>query len=117
VGDRIRLTGMQLYAYHGVDPGERELGQRFEIDVELGLDLRAAGTGDDLDATVNYRAVYDLVAAAMDPPCLLLEAVAERIAQGILAGFAVDEVTVRVRKPSVPIGGVLQWAEVEITRR
>ncbi|MCZ7599445.1 MAG: dihydroneopterin aldolase [Gammaproteobacteria bacterium] len=107
---------MQFYAYHGVDPGERELGQRFEVDVELALDLRRAGAGDDLTATVNYRAVYDLAAATMDPPCLLLDAVAERIAAGVLAGFPVDQVTVRIRKPSVPIGGVLRHAEIELTR-
>ncbi len=116
MADRIRLVGMQFYAYHGVDPAERELGQRFEVDVELALDLRAAGAGDDLTATVNYRAVYDLVAAAMDPPCLLLEAVAERIASGILSSFPAPQVTVRIRKPAVPIGGVLQHAEVEIAR-
>ena len=116
MGDVIRLLGMQFYAYHGVDPGERELGQRFEVDVELSLDLRRAGEHDELDATVNYRSVYDLAAAAMDPPCMLLEAVAERIASGILKGFEVTQVVVRIRKPSVPIGGVLRCAEVEIRR-
>ncbi len=114
--DRIRLTGLQLYACHGVDPAERRLGQRFEVDVELTLDLAPAGRTDDLAATVNYQAVYNVVRDAMDPPCLLLEAVAERIAGRILTGFPVDTVTVRVRKPSVPIGGVLRHAEVEICR-
>lgn len=116
MSDVIRLVGMQFYAYHGVDPGERELGQRFEIDVHLERDLSAAGRNDDLGATVNYREVYDTVAAAMDPPCRLLEAVAERIADRLLAGFDLAAVTVTVRKPSVPIGGVLRWAEVEIRR-
>ncbi len=116
MNDLIRLIGMQFYAYHGVDAGERELGQRFEIDVELHTDLRPAGGTDDLNLTVNYREVYRFVAAAMDPPCLLIEAVAERLATGILANFAVPSVTVRVRKPSVPIGGVIGFAEVEVTR-
>ena len=52
----------------------------------------------------------------MEPPCLLLEAVAERVAQGLLASFPLESVTVRVRKPSVPLGGVVAAAEVEITR-
>ena len=116
VSDVIRLTGMQFYAHHGADAGERELGQRFELDVELHLDLRLAGVADDLDATVNYRAVYELVRDAMEPPCLLLEALAERIAEGVRRDFAVAGVTVRVRKPAVPIGGVLAHAEVEIHR-
>lgn len=116
MADVVRLTGMQFYAYHGVDSGERELGQRFEVDVELQRDLGPAGRSDDLAATVNYRSVYELARDAMSPPCLLLEAVAERIADGLLAGFEVEAVLVRVRKPSVPIGGVLAHAEVEIQR-
>lgn len=116
MSDVIRLIGLQFYAYHGVDPGERELGQRFEVDVELLLDLAPAGRGDDLAATVNYRTVYEQVRDAMEPPCMLLEAVAERIAAKLLAGFAIEAVHVRIRKPSVPIGGVIAHAEVEISR-
>lgn len=116
MADTIRLLGMQFYAWHGADEGERHLGQRFEIDVEMQLDLRPAGETDDLDTTINYREVYHRVAAAMEPPCQLLEAVVERIATLVLDGFPVDQVTVRIRKPAVPIGGVLRCAEVEITR-
>lgn len=115
-GDVITLTAMQFYARHGADAGERALGQRFEVDVELHADLAAAGASDRLEDAIDYRAVYHLVAELFETPCLLLEAVAERIAAGILAGFAVREVVVRVRKPSVPIGGVLAHAQVEIRR-
>lgn len=116
MSDTVRLQGMQFYAYHGVDPEERTLGQRFEVDVELHFDLGAAGRDDDLARTVNYREVYTLVASEMETPSLLIEAVAERLAAGILAGFPVDEVTLRVRKPSVPLGGVVAHTEVEIRR-
>ncbi|MCC7491336.1 MAG: dihydroneopterin aldolase [Fimbriimonadaceae bacterium] len=116
MSDHIRLLGMQFYAHHGVAPEERELGQRFEIDVDLERDLRAAGESDYLHATVNYATVYEQVAAAMTPPCLLLEALAERIAGALLATSELRAVTVRVRKPGVPIGGLLACAEVEIRR-
>jgi dihydroneopterin aldolase len=116
MSDVIRLTGMQFYAHHGVHPAERELGQRFEVDVELHADLSAAGRDDDLAAAVDYQAVYGRVRDAMEPPCRLLEAVAERIAAAIRGEFAVAAVVVRVRKPSVPMGGVLAGAEVEIRR-
>lgn len=115
-GDVITLAGMQFYARHGADPGERVLGQRFEVDVELEADLAAAGSTDRLADAIDYRAVYQLIAARFEEPCQLLEAVAERLAQAILAEFAVSAVVVRVRKPSVPIGGVLAHAQVCIRR-
>ena len=115
--DRIRLNNMQFHGYHGVGDAEREVGGRFAVDVEMTLDLRPAGASDDLAKTVNYAAVYDLVGKVQsDRKYHLIEALAERIAAGILTNFPVDEVTVRVRKNSVPIGGILDCAEVEITR-
>lgn len=116
--DRIRLLGMRFYGYHGALEAERELGQGFMIDVELGLDLRPAGASDDLARTVNYAKVFDLVRdVAEGPPHALLESVAERIAARILEVYtAVEEVRVRVHKPKAPIAGILEAAEVEIVR-
>mgnify|MGYP000902331629 CR=1 FL=1 len=58
--DRIFLCGMRFMACHGVLPHEREIPQPFEADVELGLDLRAAGESDNIEDTVNYAKVYDI---------------------------------------------------------
>ncbi len=114
--DVITLAGMQFYGRHGADEGERVLGQRFEVDVELEADLARPGRSDELTDAVDYRAVYECIARRFAEPCRLLEAVAERLAEDILAGFAVRAVVVRVRKPSVPIGGVLAFAQVQIRR-
>lgn len=117
MADRIRLVNMVFYAYHGVFAAERRLGQRFEVDVDLAADLRRAGQSDDLADTLNYAEVYNVVKNAVtERPYHLLEALAERIAGDILASFEVAEVTVRVRKPGAPVGGLLDYAEVEITR-
>jgi len=116
--DAIRLRGMRFYGYHGALPAERELGQRFEVDVELTLDLRPAGQSDDLARTVNYAAVYDDVRQMVEgPPCRLIEALAERIAARVLADYPpVLAVGVRVRKPAAPVAGILETVEVEIER-
>jgi dihydroneopterin aldolase len=117
--DYIRLNEMVFYGYHGVLPEEQTLGQRFVVDVELATDLRAAGTSDDLDRTVNYAAVYASVREIVTgPPKRLIEAVAEQIAATILADHpAVERIVVRLRKPEVPIAGsVLGSAEVAIER-
>ena len=60
--DRIRLKSMQFYGHHGVDAAERDLGGRFAFDIELVRDLTKPGQSDDLNDTVDYKAVYDLVA-------------------------------------------------------
>lgn len=116
--DRIILKGMEFFGYHGVLPAERELGQRFVVDVELACDLEAAGSSDDLSKSIDYSEVFEIVAqVATGEPCRLIESVAERIAREILRRFAVDEVVVRVKKPQAPLKGVFSWVGVEITRR
>jgi len=110
---------MIFYGYHGVLEAERTLGQRFIVDVSMDLDLEPAGRSDTLDLTVNYALVYDLVREVVTgPPRQLIEAVAEEIAERILAEHRqIDNVRVRIRKPEVPIpGSVLGSSEVRIER-
>jgi dihydroneopterin aldolase len=116
-GDRIRLLNITLYGCHGVTEEERAVGRPFEVDVELMGDFSAAGESDDLGATVDYAAVFEVVRAANEAgPYRLLEAFAEQIARRLLERFPIAEVTVRVRKPHPPVGGMVEAAEVEITR-
>ena len=116
--DEVFLEGLQFYAYHGVNPEERALGQRFLVDVALETDLRAAGAGDDLDRTINYSAVYKRVRAIVEgPPRRLIEAVAEEIAAALLAEFPATAVTVVVRKPEVALKGAFLGAAGVRVRR
>ena len=94
--DWIHLEGMAFYGYHGADPAEQQLGQRFIVDLSVAYDLRRAGETDDLDDTVNYAQLYRLTRDIVEgPSCRLLEAVAARIAAAVLgqtpvAGCACD---------------------------
>lgn len=117
--DRIFLRGMEFSACHGVLAHEREVPQRFVVDAELLLDLREAGARDELDATVNYAALYEIVrAAAEGPPKRLIEAVAEEIAARVVAAFLrVRAVRITVHKPAAPIDGVFFDVGVSIVRR
>jgi len=116
--DTMFLEGLQFYAYHGVNPEEQALGQRFLVDVALATDLRAAGRSDELARTINYSAVYQRIRAIVEgPPRQLIEAVAEEIAAALLAEFAAEAVTVTVRKPEVALkGAFLGAAGVRIRR-
>ncbi len=117
MADRVSLKNMSFYAYHGAFDAERQLGQRFEVDVDIRTDVRRAGETDDLSDALNYVNVYNIVKDVMEgPPLNLLEAIAERIAARILASFDIVDVTVRVRKPAAPVGGLFDYSEVEITR-
>ncbi|MBC7106990.1 MAG: dihydroneopterin aldolase [Firmicutes bacterium] len=115
--DRIRLHGMQFYGYHGVLRAEQSLGQPFVVDVDLFLDLEPAGLTDNLERTVDYARVFSLVEEIVTGRSYrLLEALAEAIAREILDRFPVAEVAVRVRKPRVPLPGIVGYAGVEIRR-
>jgi len=116
--DRIVLAGMVFLARHGVNDREKVEEQRFEVDVELGVDTRAAAEADDVARTVDYRAVYEAVRSIVEGPSVdLIETLAASIAREILAAHDdVDEVVVRVRKPDVDLGGPLDYSGVEIRR-
>ena len=116
--DRILLRGLTFFGYHGATPEERRLGQRFVVDVALSLDLRPAGLTDDLTRTINYSDVYRMVRDVVEgPPCNLIEAVAERIAETLLQRTSATAVQVRVTKPWAPIKGIVAGeVAVEISR-
>ncbi len=119
VSDEVFLEGLRFYAYHGVNPEERTLGQRFIVDVHVETDLRPAGRSDALAATISYSAVYKRVRAIVESePRDLIETVAEEIAVAVLTEFArAEAVTVTVRKPEVAIkGAMLDAAGIRIRR-
>ena len=116
--DRILLDGMVFQARHGVYEHEKTTSQRFEVDVELFLDLQPAGLEDDLERTLDYGRVYETVRTIVESTTFnLIEALAEAIAHELLADFpALEELQVRVRKPEVKLGGPLRSAGVQIRR-
>jgi dihydroneopterin aldolase len=109
---------MVFQGTHGVYEHEQLHPQPFEVDVELLLNLQPAGVDDDLDRTVDYSKVYETCRQIVESTKFrLIEALAEAIAHEILSDFPVNEVTIRIRKPEVQLGGPLRSAGVEIRRR
>ena len=118
MSDRIVLADMRFMGRHGYYDHELEQPQRFEVDVELVMNLQPAGVDDDLTKTIDYGRVYDITRQIVESTSFrLLEAIAEAISQELLAAFEVIEVGVRVRKPDVQLGGPLAYAAVEVWRR
>jgi dihydroneopterin aldolase len=118
MSDHIYLANMTFEVHIGAGDGERADEQPIEIDVDMTVDLKPAGVSDDLEKTVDYGAVFRLCQqVAEGRPYRLLEALAERLATEILAvESAVQDVAVTVRKPGVPIDGVLDYAGGRVER-
>ena len=116
--DRIYIKGLDVFAYHGVMPKEKQDGQRFVLDITLDCDLSRAGRTDRLEDTVDYTAVMDAAVQAMTENSYdLIERAASRTAEAILrAEEKVEKVTLCLRKPEAPIDKIFDYVAVEITR-
>lgn len=117
--DRLFLKGMPFFARHGVYEAERELGQRFIVDVDCWLDTRPAAWADDEALTISYQKIFEQVrAVAEDDPVHLIETLAERIATRLLDHFhLLEQVRVVVHKPGAPVSGIFADVGVDILRR
>ena len=102
--DRLTVRGLRGIGHHGVFEQERRNGQEFVVDVELGLDTRAAAAADDLSATVHYGELAERLHTSLTTqPVDLLETLAQRLADICLAEEPVSWVEVTVHKPHAPI--------------
>jgi len=117
--DRIIVSGIKFHAYHGLTRLEREVGVRCSIDVEMSVDLAPAIASDHLADTIDYREIHRIVLEiGQDRKSFhLIESVAGRIAEEILGQFKVAEVTVRVRKETPIIDGIVDYIGVQVTRQ
>jgi 7,8-dihydroneopterin aldolase/epimerase/oxygenase len=119
--DRLSLLGMRFLGRHGVLPEEKVTAQPFEVDLILHADLADAVERDDLAATVDYAALFDVVRAIVEGTSRdLIEGLAGAIASAVLAATPpeiVEAVEVRVRKPEAPIDGSFDTVEVSTLRR
>jgi dihydroneopterin aldolase len=115
--DRILLNGLVFFGRHGCLEAERQLGQKFTVDIELECDLSAACQSDSLDDTIDYVALYNAAQEVIEgEPARLLESLAQRIADFALQDERVQSAWVRIRKPHVAMPGPLEYLGVEITR-
>lgn len=115
--DSIHISGIRAYGYIGVLPEEQTLGQWFEVDLTLELDLSQAGESDRLEDTHDYRAIIKTVQELIQTARFkLIEKLAAEIAQRALASGTVDRVRVRVTKLAPAIPNFSGAVSVEISR-
>lgn len=116
--DRIELRGLTALGVCGALPEEQDRAQPLEVDLDIEADLTTAGESDDVDETVDYGAVCELVERVITTERFgLLERLAARIAELILSDDRVLGVTVTVRKLRPPVAQIMATSGVRITRR
>jgi dihydroneopterin aldolase len=114
--DEITLTGVRAFGYHGVLPEERRQGQEFVVDATLYVSTARAAASDDVTDTVHYGDAAERIAAIVaGEPLNLLESVAARIADDLLAYDLVKMVSVTIHKPQAPIP--VPFSDVSVTIR
>jgi dihydroneopterin aldolase len=116
--DELTITGIECHGHHGVFEHEREQGQRFVIDLTLGLDTAPAAASDDLQDTVDYGSLVGAVTNAVETdPVDLIETLAQRIADVCLLDVRVEWSRVTVHKPDAPIEATFSDVTLSITRK
>ena len=108
--DKISIKGLKLFAYHGVNPEEKENGQNFIFDVDYYVNVTKACASDNVDDTVSYAKVvktkYDLI-----------ERAAQVVSDAILDEYPdIFKVEITLKKPEAPIKADFDYVGVTITR-
>lgn len=112
----IKLTDMQFYANHGVVEQETKVGNTYVVNISMTADLLRACQTDNVDDTINYAQVHNVVKIEMQQPSKLLEHVAMRIFKAIKNKFPqITALEVQLAKNNPPIAGEVKAAEVTIS--
>ncbi len=114
--DVFRLKDITIFPRLGVREHEKEAVQKVMLDADLFFDLAKPARSDNIADTIDYQRVYDLILKISELQSYhLVEALAHKIALGILEQFDLAKVTVRVRKLNLPFSAHLHCVEVELT--
>ncbi|BCV21349.1 dihydroneopterin aldolase [Moorella sp. Hama-1] len=115
--DLLLIKGMQFWAKHGYFSEENKLGQRFVVDVEVATDMSHTCITDDLTGALSYMDVYALTSKVVtQEEHRTVQRIAQRIADEIIAAHPIKQVRVTVKKPSVAIGGIVEYSGCSIVR-
>lgn len=117
VSDRIFLEGIKFHGFHGLTRMEREVGCRLAVDVSLELDLEVSGRHDSVEDTLDYRKVHQrVVEIGRGSSHKLLESFAVELLDVLIGEFAARRITVKVRKETPVLDGIVDSVGVELTR-
>lgn len=116
--DKIIVKNLKIFAYHGVNPEEKQDGQNFVFDITAFLNLSVPCMTDDVNDTVSYaKIIKSVTRIATSEKNDLLEHVAERVADGLFEDFPkIQRLCITLKKPEAPIKADFDYVAVEIER-
>lgn len=114
---KIFLEDVKIYAYHGVLPEENIIGTYYILNVEIHTDLWDAAASDDLNDTISYADINEIIHDEMKIQSKLLEHVAGRIITKINEKFSqISYIKLRITKTSPPMKGEMKGASIELEK-
>lgn len=114
---KIILENLKIYAFHGVLPEEKIIGTTFILNVEVHADLWKATETDDLQDTINYAAINDILHTEMAIPSQLLEHVIGRIFKKLQVSFPqITFIKIKLTKTNPPMRGEMDGVGVEMAK-
>jgi len=115
--DQIFVEGIKFHGFHGLTKLERQVGVRLSVDVRLEMDLEKSGRSDRMSDTIDYALVHKkVIEVGRGKSYKLLETFALKLLDEFLADFDVLRVTVRVRKETPVLDGIVDAVGVEMSR-
>lgn len=117
--DYIEITGLKIYAYHGVLAEEKKQGQDFFVNARLYYDMASAAAKDDLEQAINYAECCQLITDIFQEKCCdLIETVCEKVCHCLLLAYdRLEKVEVQLCKPHAPIGLPFSNVSVNMARQ
>lgn len=115
--NKIALTGMRFYAYHGFYEEEQIVGAYYNLDVTVEVNFAKAGQNDNLADTLNYESIYSICKEVMGVPSKLLEHIVNKIELKLLSIDAnIEGVSIVLDKLNPPLGGPVASSRVSIAK-
>ena len=116
--DKILVRNLKIFAYHGVNPEEKQDGQNFLLDIDAYVDISVPCVTDSVDDTVSYaKIIKETVKIFTSQKDDLLERAAQRVADGLFESFEkIQSLRILLKKPEAPIKADFEYVAVEIFR-
>lgn len=114
---KIIFEALEFYSYHGLLEEEQKIGAQYNIDLELDLDFSAAAATDNIEGTIDYSKIYDVVLAEMNKKSKLIEHVAGRVIAMLFVTFKqIEYIKIKLTKLKPPINGGVNAVSVVIEK-
>jgi len=112
--DIVFIRDLQIETVIGIYDWERKIRQMISIDLDMASDIKKAASSDQIDDTLNYKAVAKrLITFVEESEFQLVETLAEKICQIVITEFNVPWVSLTLNKPGAVSGSKSVGVKIE----